>query len=75
MRVCVISPAWCTCSYLCDVHACRYQLKSMAQALMATDDPRIPESILGIGPAWQYIANASDYERRGRVAYPLAEAK
>ncbi len=48
-----------------------YQLKTMAQALLATDDPRIPESILGIGPAWQFVASASDYEKRGRVAYPL----
>eukprot|EP00750_Incisomonas_marina_P003538 INCI13196.1.p1 GENE.INCI13196.1~~INCI13196.1.p1 ORF type:complete len:555 (+),score=73.94 INCI13196.1:82-1746(+) len=48
-----------------------YQLKSMAQALMETSDPRIPESTLGIGPPWQYIANVSDFARRGGVAFPL----
>lgn len=43
----------------------------MAQALMETNDPRIPESTLGIGPPWQYVANVSDFARRGGVAYPL----
>lgn len=48
-----------------------YQLKFMAQNLMETDDPRIPNSILGIGPPWQYIANASDYQLRGGQARPI----
>ena len=49
-----------------------YQLKSMAQQLMDTDDPRLPNSTLGIGPPWQYVPNASHFHKRGGRAYPLA---
>jgi hypothetical protein len=44
-----------------------YALKSMAINLMETDDPRINTS-LGIGPPWEYVADASEYETRGRRA-------
>jgi hypothetical protein len=45
-----------------------YALKAMAIGLMQTNDPRIPQSDLGIGPPWEYVPTASRYEARGRQA-------
>ena len=48
-----------------------YQLKTMAQALMDTPDPRLPNSTLGIGPPWQYVPNASRFHQRGGSPTPV----
>ena len=48
-----------------------YSLKYSAIDLMETPDPRIRANTMGVGPPWQYIASASQYEARGRVARPI----
>jgi len=54
------------------------QLKDMAIALMDTFDPRFnkfhpgDEYKLGVGPPWEYLASASQFELRGRRARPIA---
>lgn len=40
---------------------------------MQTPDPRIEAGTMGVGPPWQYIPAASEYEARGRVARPLSD--
>ena len=46
---------------------------------METPDPRIDDPshvgdpTMGVGPPWEYIASASQYEARGRRARPLLE--
>ena len=51
-----------------------YALKYMAIDLMTTPDPRIPQAKLGVGPSWEYVGVASQYEARGRQARPLARS-
>eukprot|EP00037_Helgoeca_nana_P012741 m.116319 g.116319 ORF g.116319 m.116319 type:complete len:564 (+) comp21621_c0_seq1:118-1809(+) len=45
-----------------------YTLKTLAIALMQTPDPRIPTATMGVGPPWEYIPSASQYEARKRLA-------
>jgi|EP01047_Picozoa_sp_COSAG01_P024942 hypothetical protein len=54
-----------TCDY-------RYTLKSLAIGLMETSDPRIPDGTMGVGPPWQYVAEASQYAKRQQQARPIA---
>ena len=48
-----------------------YRLKAMAIDLMETNDPRIRSSLVGIGPPWEYVAAASQFEMRRRQARPI----
>ena len=48
-----------------------YTLKSIAIAMMESPDPRIRDGRMGIGPPWEYIASASQYEARGRKPFPI----
>ena len=42
-------------------------LRRLADASMATRDPRFPpNATMGVGPTWQYLAEASEWEQRGR---------
>lgn len=41
-----------------------YALRGMATQLMTTDDPRKLPNILGIGPPWEYVPQASKYHIR-----------
>ena len=42
-------------------------LRRLADASMATHDPRFPpNATMGVGPTWQYLAEASEWEQRGR---------
>ena len=42
-------------------------LRRLADAAMATHDPRFPpNATMGVGPTWQYLAEASEWEQRGR---------
>lgn len=43
-----------------------YALKALAIDLMQTADPRFPNQTVGVGPLWEYVPNASEYEARGR---------
>jgi len=45
-------------------------LKELAVGLMKTRDPRIVPGTLGVGPPWEYVPAASEYEKRGRRARP-----
>lgn len=46
-------------------------LKSLAIGLMTTADPRISVNTMGVGPPWEFIPAASQYEARGRLARPI----
>ena len=50
-----------------------YNLKYLAIELMETPDPRIAANTMGVGPPFEYIHTASEYEKRGRRARPLLE--
>jgi len=48
-----------------------YSLKTMAINLMESDDPRLEPGALGIGPPWEYVVDASQFQARGGRARPL----
>jgi len=48
-----------------------YTLKPQAIELMQTNDPRIQQMTMGVGPPWEYVKEVSRYERRGRRPRPL----
>lgn len=50
-------------------------LKSLAVGLMTTPDPRIAANTMGVGPPWEFIASASQYEARGGRARPTVPGK
>ena len=49
-----------------------YTLKGLAIDLMNTPDPRIQTAPMGVGPPWEYVPSASQFDARGGKARPLS---